>query len=84
VKAEVKVTVVKERLCIAETFKTRRINIGGNGIGLLYNTDKIFSPPKFVDRKETLKTDEDTWETLPEEKSKVKSGDPAIELISQE
>lgn len=80
VKIEVKVTVVKEKISIAETYRTTRVNVGGSGVSML-DLASAFSPPKYVDRKETLKTDEETWEDLPEEKSKVKTGDPVVQKI---
>ena len=33
-KASVKVTLVYDRLSVAETFRRRRVNVGGTGVGL--------------------------------------------------
>lgn len=74
-KVEVKIVTIEEKLSIAETYKTRRINRGGNGSSLTAFTG-MFSPPDYVDELETLKAEDKAWEDLPEEKSFVKVGDP--------
>lgn len=71
-KVEVKIVIVDKKLSIAETFKTRRVNRGGNGSSFA----GLFSPPNYVDERETLKSEDKAWEDLPEEKSYVKVGDP--------
>ena len=40
-------------------------------------------PPKYVNRPETLKTEEKTWEDLDETKSYVKTGDPVVEVLEE-
>jgi hypothetical protein len=74
-KVEVRVSIVEEKLCIAGTFKTRRVNRGGTGSSLT-SIAGMFSPPNYVDELETLKATEKEWEDLPEDKSYVKVGDP--------
>jgi hypothetical protein len=74
-KVEIRVVTVEERLSIAETYKTRRVNRGGNGSSLTAITG-MFNPPDYVDVRETLKAEDKAWEDLPEEKSFVKIGDP--------
>lgn len=74
-KVEVKVTLVEPKLCIAQTFKSRRVNVGGSGSSLV-GIAQMFQPPKYEDVFDTLKTDEKTWEDLSESESFVKSGDP--------
>ena len=78
-KARVKVVMVRERLSVASTFRTRQVNLGGAGFSL--GRSGLFEPPKWVTRVETLKTDEHTLEELPEEDSYVSTGDPVIQVI---
>ncbi|PZO29833.1 MAG: hypothetical protein DCE88_06740, partial [Betaproteobacteria bacterium] len=42
---------------------------------------RALMPPKYVEKYETLKTDEQTWEDLNEEQSYVKTGDPVVQVI---
>lgn len=81
-KVRVRVGYVEEQLSVARTFRTERINVGGDGIdydvfrSVLLRT----APPKWVDRAETLKTTEETWEDLDEKDSFVKTGDPVRQV----
>lgn len=77
-KVRVRVTIVQGKMCLAETYRTNRVNVGGSGFG---GTSNLFSPPKWETRYETLKTDEQTWESLSEEYSYVKTGDPVIQVV---
>ena len=79
-KVEVKVTIVKEKLSTASTYKVTKVNIGGQGIsGSVIS--QMLMPPKWVTKYETLKTEEKTWEDLDEERSYVKVGDPVVQVI---
>ncbi len=40
----------------------------------------LFLPKKMITKYETLRTDEKTWEDLPESESYVETGDPVIEV----
>lgn len=77
-KVKVKVTIVQERMAVASTYKRRRINEGGKGIGIDY---RLFEPPKWVTRTETLHTDEATREELAEHDAFVSRGDPVVQDI---
>jgi hypothetical protein len=78
-KIEVKVTDLYEKVAVAETFKSERVNVGGTGID--FNAaGSMFSPPRYIDQVETLKSADHPWEDLPEEKSIVKIGDPIKEI----
>src|SRR5437867_1472509 len=57
-KVQVKVFALEERLSLARTFHSTRVNLGGGGLGGLA---KAFEPPKWIERHETLKTSESTW-----------------------
>ena len=81
-KARVKVVMVRPKLCVASTYKTRRVNVGGVGIGL--GRSGLFEPPKWETRTETLKTEESTLEELPEEESYVSTGDPVVQVLEDE
>lgn len=81
-KARVKVVMVRQRLSIASTYKTRHVNVGGVGLGLVRSG--LFEPPKWETRIETLKTDENTLEELPEEESYISTGDPVIQVFEDD
>ncbi len=76
-KVEVEVVVVRAKLSIARTFKVKRRNVGGTGIG---NFGKAFEAPKWIEEPQTLKTEESTWEDLSEAESFVHTGDPVEEI----
>ena len=83
-KVRVKVSRVETRLSMASTYRSKKINIGGQGGardlsgGFL---SQMLTPPKWVTRYETLKTQEKTWEDLDEKESYVKIGDPVVQVI---
>lgn len=82
----VQVTQVQDRISIASTFKKKRINVGGVGGSFLNDlgaVSRALMPPKYVEKYETLKTDEKTWEDLNEEQSYVKTGDPVVQVIEE-
>ena len=81
-KVQVKVSITEEKLSIASTFKTKRVNKGGSGSSLT-TIGGMFSPPNYVEEVETLKAEDKAWEDLPEEKSYVKIGDP-VRLIKKQ
>ena len=76
-KVRVKITMVQEKLSLASTYKTRRINVGGSGIEF-EGLSRALMPPKWVTEFETLQTEEKTWE---DQKSFVKTGDPVVQVI---
>ena len=75
-KASVKVTLVHDRLSVAETFRRRRVNVGGTGVGI-----GLFSPPKWEERYETLKLDDAPLEEIGEWDSYVSTGDPVVQVL---
>ncbi len=79
-KVQVKVFRVEPKLALARTFKSRRKNVGGMGVGGAA-ISRMFEPPKYVREYETFKTDASTWEELDEEQSYVKIGDPVEQLV---
>ena len=79
-KIPVRVTSVYDRLAVATTFRFRRVNVGGNGIGI-----DVFTPPKWRNRYEKIiengaksKGDE------PEFSKHVAIGDPVVQIIEPE
>ena len=80
-KVRVKVSRVETRLSIAYTYKGKRVNVGGQGGFISGDLSRILTPPKWVTKYETLKTQEKTWEDLDEEESYVKIGDPVVQVI---
>ena len=81
-KVRVKIVVVQENISVASTYRTKNVNIGGTGSGLSWGT--LMSPPKWVREHETLKTEEATWEDLDEKDSYVATGDPVVQVLSDE
>ena len=78
-KVRVKVVKVQPKLSVASTYRIKKINIGGRGVfGGGVFADSLRAP-EWVDKHETLKTDEKTWEDISESESFVKTGDPVVE-----
>lgn len=85
-KIQVKIEDVWEKFSVAKTFKKTHINIGGQGmdttrlsslagIGTFNSFSKLMRPPKYIEKVQTFKTNEETWEDLDEKDSLVKIGD---------
>ena len=79
-KSRVKVTTVYERVSVAETYRTHKVNVGGRGLGgaALAN---LLAPPRWETRVDTFEIDDDTKVELDEEEAYVKRGDPVIQYI---
>ena len=84
-KARVRVTSVQDRVSVASTFRTHRVNVGGSGIALSgIALSRMFTPPKWETRIETLIADENATEDLPEEESFVRTGDPVVQVLDDD
>ncbi len=89
-KARVKVTQVYDKLSVASTYRTKSVNVGGVGVDTnSYRTltAKLFQPPKWKRRYETLKTKESfehSAEDLDEEDSYVIIGDPVVQVLDEQ
>lgn len=81
VKVLVKVVDVSERFCVARTYRSRRINVGG-GFGMT-DLSKLFEPPKYEYVVETLERDPKQRGLAPT-KAVVAVGDPVESLLSSE
>ena len=75
-KASVRVTEVQERIAIASTYRSQRVNVGGIPIPAM----PLLGAPKWETRFETLKTNEALAVDLDEEDSYVNTGDPVVQV----
>ena len=79
-KTRVQVIMVQERIAVASTYRSKKVNVGGTGpsFGAL-----LFEPPKWETRVETLKIDEaiNVREELDEEDAYVYRGDPVLQHL---
>lgn len=66
-KVRVQVVQVQDRLSVTATFKRRQVNVGGVGADVS-GLSKLFLPPRYVTKYETLKTTETTWEDIDRER----------------
>ncbi|MBA7485856.1 hypothetical protein ES707_21407 [subsurface metagenome] len=82
-KVRIRITDVQDKLSVASTYKKTTLNIGGKGTAISFGFAEALMPPKWVTKYETLKTDEKTWEDLSEEESRVKSGDPVLQVTPE-
>lgn len=77
-KAPVRVTMVYDKLAVATTFRFRRVNVGGNGIGI-----GGFDPPKWRRRYETFRENGAKSKTKgdAEFSKRVSVGDPVVQAM---
>lgn len=80
-KVPVRVIQVQGRLSVAQTFRSRRKNVGGiGGLGLA-SFNKLFDPPEYVRVYDTFRSDQATWEDIDEAESFVKVGDKVRQSV---
>lgn len=77
-KVRVEIIRVQEKLSIASTYRKKKINVGGSGLGF----SELLMPPDWRTKYETLKTEEQDWEDIEVKESYVKVGDPVAQVIS--
>ena len=75
-KASVKVTLVYDRMSVARTFRKRRVNVGGTGVGI-----GLFDPPKWENHYETLRLEDASLDEIDESDSYVSTGDPIVQVL---
>ena len=81
-KMPVKVILVKQKYCVAETYRFKEVNEGGNfsGMGSLSN---YISVPKIKREYDTFEIEKSTRREIDESKSIIKIGDLARRIISE-
>ena len=82
-KVRVEIIDVQKNLSVASTYRTHNIDRGGR-VSSLPQISQILLPNKWVQKMETLKADETTWEDISENESHIKKGDKVIQVISNE
>lgn len=73
IKIVLKAVDVGDHLTIARTFRSKEVNVGGVGPNVLGG---LLTPPKFIDKVETLRRGEGQPEPIGERESIVAVGDP--------
>jgi hypothetical protein len=74
IKISVVAVEVAEKITLAQTFRSKTVNLGGQGgLGSMVN---IFAEPRIVERVETLKLDPTAAKPLGASESAVAVGDP--------
>lgn len=83
-KITVEIIHVQEDLSVAQTPETS-VNVGGTGtltsLGTLGPVARSLMPPNWVTRYETLRKTVNTKEELDEADSRVKTGDPVVQVL---
>lgn len=79
-KVRVEIIEVQEKLSVAQTYKKRTVNVGGTAGNIGHTISDMLKPAKYIERYETLKTTEKTWEDIDESESYVKIGDPVVQV----
>lgn len=72
IKISVVAVEVGPKITLAQTFRSKRVNVGGHGI----NFGSAFTEPRYVDRMETLKLDPEAPRPIGPSESAVNVGDP--------
>lgn len=83
-KITVEVSHVEPRVSVARTFRTRRVNRGGDASFALTNLGRLLQPADWVTVTETLRAKDSKWEELDESESFVKVGDPVVQVTDFE
>ena len=86
-RVRVKVTHIQSKISVASTFQSKRVNLGGSGLFLnpalrFGPIARSLMPPSWVSEYETLRKTEKTPETFNEKDSKVKVGDPVVQVTA--
>lgn len=87
-RTSVRITKAHDKFAIATTYRSKRVNVGSAGYtGVGSATDnlrKIFEPPRWETRYETLKIEggfEAAAEEMGEHESYVSRGDPVVQVV---
>lgn len=84
-KVALRITQVSERLAIAATYKTKRVNVGGSGDPMrgILGWAATTAPPKYETLVEKLRLDERAGKPLGPSESRVQEGDQ-FEVITED
>lgn len=83
-KVVVEAVRIQPRITVARTFRVTRRNVGGTG-SLGIGLSGLFEPPKWVEVRESLRSQEKpAIAELDESESYVKVGDPVVEVRGEE
>lgn len=84
-RVRLKIIHVQDKLSVASTYKSERVNLGGDvyinpalGLGPIARS---LMPTKWVTEYETLEKTNGTPEPFDEKDSKVKTGDPVVQVL---
>ena len=75
IKVLVRVEELSKRFCIARTFRSHTVNVGGTYTSGLSSLSQMLQPPKFETRVETLRRDPASDTTMSAAQSVVSVGD---------
>lgn len=75
IKISVVAVEVAEKITLAQTFRSKTVNLGGQGLGFSAMASML-SEPRYVERVETLKLDPSAAKPLGASESVVSVGDP--------
>lgn len=78
-KARVLVSQVADKFAIASTYRKTSVNVGGMGLDSPFA--RVLSPPNWIEKVETLRTREQTWEDLDESERYIKTGDAVVQVL---
>ena len=86
-KVRVRVTEVQEKISVASTYRSERVNVGGTFENKIFDMGpfaRALMPPKWITKHETLKASEKNFlEALNEEDSYVQVGDPVCQVLKE-
>lgn len=86
-KVRLKVSDVKDKLSIAGTYRSIKINVGGDADPMFDAhfgpIARALMPPRWVTKYQTIKSDDAPWEDIDDESSFVKVGDPVVQVIGK-
>jgi hypothetical protein len=86
-KVRVRAVQVEDRLTVARTYESWRVNVGGTGAlypSGVFDVARALAPPRYETRYKTLATTEETWESLDESERYIKTGDPVRQVQTAE
>ena len=84
-KVRVKIIDAQEKLALATTYRTKRVNTGGTGEFVsLGPFARALMPPNWITKYETLSKTEKTKDVLDEKDSYVNVGDPVVQTIEDD